>query len=58
MDTFKDLNSAFCESLAKLKRKGSNVASRGSKQREMLFHNICIKIWFKFRFFKLSFYDK
>ena len=42
MDTFKDLNSAFCESLAKLKRKGSNVASRGSKQRELLFHNICI----------------
>ena len=42
MDTFKDLNSAFCESLAKLKRKGSNVASRGSNQREMLFHNICI----------------
>ena len=42
MDTFKDLNSAFCESLAKLKRKGSNVSSRGSNQREMLFHNICI----------------
>ena len=42
MDTFKDLNSAFCESLAKLKRKGSNVSSRGSNQREMLFHSICI----------------
>ena len=42
MDTFKDLSSAFCESLAKLKRKGSNVSSRGSNQREMLFHNICI----------------
>ena len=42
MDTFKDLNSAFCESLAKLKRKGSNVSSRGSNQREMLFQNICI----------------
>ena len=42
MDTFKDLNSAFCESLAKLKEQGSNVSSRGSNQREMLFHNICI----------------
>jgi len=42
MDTFKDLNSAFCESLAKLKRKGSNVSSRGSNQREILFQNICI----------------
>ena len=42
MDTFKDLNSAFCESLAKLKEQGSNVSSRGSNQREMLFHHICI----------------
>jgi thymidylate synthase len=42
MDTFKDLNSAFCESLAKLKRRGSSVASRGSNQREILFHSICI----------------
>ena len=42
MDTYKDLNSAFCESLAKLKRKGLNVESRGSKQREMLFHQVCI----------------
>ena len=42
MQTYKDLNSAFCESLAILKRKGSNVHSRGSNQREMLFYSICI----------------
>lgn len=43
MRTFKDLNSAFCESLALVKEQGSNVESRGSKQREILFHNICIE---------------
>lgn len=43
MHTFKDLNSAFCESLALVKEQGSNVESRGSKQREILFHNICIE---------------
>lgn len=43
MHVFKDLNSAFCESLAFVKEQGSNVESRGSKQREILFHNICIE---------------
>lgn len=43
MHTFKDLNSAFCESLALVKEQGSNVESRGTKQREILFHHICIE---------------
>ena len=43
MHTFKDLNSAFCESLAIVKDQGSNVESRGTKQREILFHHICIE---------------
>ena len=43
MHTFKDLNSAFCESLALVKEQGLNVESRGTKQREILFHHICIE---------------
>ena len=43
MHIFKDLNSAFCESLALVKEQGSNVESRGTKQREILFHHICIE---------------
>ena len=43
MHTFKDLNSAFCESLALVKEQGLNVESRGTKQREILFHHICIQ---------------
>jgi len=43
MHIFKDLNSAFCESLALVKEQGLNVESRGTKQREILFHHICIE---------------
>jgi len=42
MQTYKNLNEAFVESL-KLLSKGSIVNSRGSKQREILWHSMMIE---------------
>ena len=39
---YKDLNEAFVYSLKTLSRLGSNVESRGTKQREMLFYSMVI----------------
>ena len=43
MQTFNGLNDSFAESMASLWTSGLDVQSRGSKQKELLFHNMKIE---------------
>ena len=43
MHIYKDLNEAFVKSLKSIETTGRSVQSRGTKQKELLFHSLCIE---------------